>query len=124
MLTGSKIADSTTTSRFESETSKSAPPMTPASPSGPAGSAMRSVSGWSSRSRWSRVTRRSPGPARRTVIRPSGAARGFETLAEGTQAGGEKAHLPPAGRRPDGDPLYPPPDEARAEPAVLDLDPE
>ena len=36
MLTGSKIADSTTTSVVASETSEVAPPMTPATPSAPA----------------------------------------------------------------------------------------
>ena len=71
MLTGSKMADSTMTSVVPSPTSDAAPPMTPAIPSGPPGSAMSSVSGSSSRTTWSRVSRRSPGSARRTMIRPS-----------------------------------------------------
>ena len=50
MLTGSKIADSTITSRVASETSDDAPPMTPAIPSGPFASAISRVSASSSRS--------------------------------------------------------------------------
>jgi hypothetical protein len=57
--------------------------MTPAMLSGPAASVMRSVSGSSSRTTWSRVSRRSPGAARRTMIRPSWtAAEGVDRLAE------------------------------------------
>ncbi len=72
MLTGSKIADSTTTSVVASPTSEAAPPMTPAIPIGPAGSAMTQRLGVERRgSTWSRVSSRSPVVARRTMIRPS-----------------------------------------------------
>ncbi len=71
MLIGSKMADSTMTSVVAGPISEVAPPITPAIPIGPVGSAITSVSGSSSRSTWSSVSRRSPGLARRTTIRPS-----------------------------------------------------
>ncbi len=71
MLIGSKIADSMTTSVVDAPISEAAPPITPAIPIGPAESAMTSVSGSSSRTTWSSVSKRSPAVARRTTMRPS-----------------------------------------------------
>ena len=72
---GVKWAASRARSLVVSSTSVSSPPMVPASPMGPRSSVMRRSSPSSVRATWSRVSRVSPGAARRTTIGPRSFAR-------------------------------------------------
>ncbi len=135
------MADSMAISVVASVISLSAPPMTPAMPMGPSESAMIRVSGVSSRSTWSSVSRRSPGSARRTMIVPSvdrGAVERVSRLAQlehdvvgrvddvadGPHAGRLQPHLDAVRRRPDLRAADPAADEAGAQLRLADLDAE
>ena len=113
--------------------------MTPAMPSASTGSAMRSVSGSSTRSTWSSVTRRSPAAARRTTMRRSWTAAsiervgrlaelehhvvaGVDDVAHRAHPGGLEAHLDLVRRRPDAEPADDAADEPGAQLGLEDLD--
>ena len=139
MLTGSKMADSTTTSVVASEISDAAPPMTPAMADGPSGSAMSSVS--VVELAVDVVERLEPlALAGQADDEPAVADRGriervdrlaelehhvvadVDDVADRALAGGDEPHLDDVGRRPDGHAADPAADEPRAQRRLLDLD--